>query len=151
VLNQPGAEADQRCLRKRRLRVVHAVQHQLPAPIHHRRLQHLVVGGAGVGLQDRRQAKLGRRDRRLPDRGILVHPGELMLQVGVEQLVAVLAQPHKQPGALDPLDHFPLQPRALHRRLPHPWTHHSTTHAPGGTPSVPLEPGTYLIRIPVRL
>src|SRR4029453_11138747 len=50
VGDQPRAEADQRRLRKRRLGVVHAVQYQLPAPIHHRRLQHLVIGGAGIGL-----------------------------------------------------------------------------------------------------
>jgi len=125
VGDQPRAEADQRRLRKRRLRVVHAVQHQLPAPIHHTGLEHLIIAGAGVGLKDRRQPKLGWRHRRLPDRLVGVHLGKLGLEVGVEQLVAVLTQPHKQLRALDPLDHFPFQPRTLHRRLPHPWTHHS--------------------------
>jgi hypothetical protein len=79
--------------------MIHAVQHQLPAPIHHTGFEHLVVGGAGVGLQDCRQSKLGRRHRRLPHGLVLVHTGQLGLEVPVEQLVTVLTQPHKQPGA----------------------------------------------------
>jgi len=125
VFDQPRAKRHQRRLRKRRSRVVHAIQHQLPAPIHHTGLDHLVVGGAGIGLQDRRQSKLRRRDWWLPDRPVLVHSGKLGLQPLVEQLMAVLPQPHKQLRALDPLDDLTFQPRARHRRLPHPWTHHS--------------------------
>src|SRR6266508_6637971 len=60
-------------------------------------------------------------------------------------------QPHKQLGPLDPLDDFAFQPRAGHRRLPHPWTHRPPpTTSPGRTP-VPLEAATYPIQIPVRL
>src|SRR6266566_2796904 len=97
--DQPSAKHPKRRLRKRRLGVVHAVQHQLPAPIHHTGFDHLIIASAGVGLQDRRQAKLRRRYRRLPHRGVLVHAGQLGLEVGVEQLVAVLTQPHEQLGA----------------------------------------------------
>jgi hypothetical protein len=67
----------------------------VPAPIHHTGLDHLIVAGTGVGLQDGRQPKLRRRHGRLPDRLVLVHLGKLGLQVLVEQLVAVLTQPDK--------------------------------------------------------
>jgi hypothetical protein len=124
--------------------VVHAVQHQLPAPIHHRRLDHLIIRGAGIGLQDRRQPKLRRRHRRLPNRLIGVHPGKLGLQVLVEQLMTVLTQPDEELDALDALDDLSLQPRRFDRRLPHPWTHHShhpTTgrdaHSPAGGGNLP--------------
>ena len=42
-------------LGKRRLLRVHAVQDQLPAPVHHRRLDHLIIAGPGIGLHDRGQ------------------------------------------------------------------------------------------------
>jgi hypothetical protein len=106
---QPRTEADQRRLRKRRLGVIHAPQHQLPAPIHHCRLDHLVVGGAGVGLQDRRQPKLRRRHRRLPNRLVGIHRGQLGLEALVEQLMTMLTQPDEQLGALDPLDNLQLR------------------------------------------
>jgi hypothetical protein len=122
--DQPGAEPHQRPLRKRRGRMVHAVGHQLPAAVHHQRLQRLVVAGAGVGLQDRHDPQQRRRHRRLPLGPVVVHPGQLGLERLVEQLMAVLAQPNKQPGPADPFHHFPLQPRRLHRRLPCLWTHH---------------------------
>jgi len=41
---------------KRRLFRAHAVQDQLPAPVHHRRLDHLIITDPGIGLQDRRRA-----------------------------------------------------------------------------------------------
>jgi hypothetical protein len=112
--DQPGSKGDQRRLRERRLRLVHAIQHQLPAPIHHRRLDHLIIGGTGVGLQDRRQPKLGRRDRWLPDRLVLVHLGKLALEIRIEQLMTVLAEPDKQPSPLDPLHDLLFQPRRRH-------------------------------------
>jgi hypothetical protein len=49
---------------KRRLPCVDAVQDQLPAPVHHRRLDHLIIGHARVSLQDRGQRQPGRRHRR---------------------------------------------------------------------------------------
>jgi hypothetical protein len=151
VRDQPGTEGTKRRLRKRRGRMIHAVQHQLPAPIHHTGLDHLIIRSAGVGLQDRRQPKLRWRHGRLPHRLVLIHLGKLGLEALVEQLVTVLAQPHKQLRPLDPLDGLPFQPRAGPRRLPHPWTHHSH-HPPSGRDTlVPLKAATYPIQIPVRL
>jgi hypothetical protein len=66
--NQPGAEADQGALGERRLGLIHPVQHQLPAPVHHGCLKHFVIGAADIGLQDGRQRQQGWRHRRLAQR-----------------------------------------------------------------------------------
>jgi hypothetical protein len=121
--DQPRAEADQRALAKRWPLGVQAVQHQLPAPIHHRCLDHLVIAGAGVGLQDRRQRKLRRCHRRLPLGAFLPGRGQLGLEGVVEQLVAVLAQPHKQLGPPDQPDDGLLSRRRLDGWTPHGWAH----------------------------
>jgi hypothetical protein len=63
------------------------------APIHHRGLQHLVVAGTGVGLQDRGQGQLRGRHRWVASRTVLVGRGQLGLEGIIQQLVAVLAQP----------------------------------------------------------
>jgi hypothetical protein len=123
VGQQPGAEADQGALGKRRPLDIQTVQHQLPAPIHHRRLDHLVISGAGVGLQDRRQPKLRRRDRRLALGALLPGRGQLGLEVVVEQFVAVRSQPHKQLGPPDQPDDPLLGRRRLDGWTPHRWTH----------------------------
>jgi hypothetical protein len=121
--DKPRAETDQRALRERRPLGIQAVQHQLPAPIHHRRLDRLIIGGAGVGRQDRRQRQLRRRHRRLPLRALLVGHGQLGLEVVVEQLVAVLPQPHKQLGPPDQPHDGLLGRRRLNGWTPHGWTH----------------------------
>ena len=76
-LDQPGPEVEHGALGERRLLGVQAVQHQPPAPVHHRRLDHLVLGGTGVGLQDQRQPQLRRRHRRLPFAAVGVQLGQL--------------------------------------------------------------------------
>jgi hypothetical protein len=123
VGDQPRPEPDQRALAKRRPLGVQAVQHQLPAPIHHRRLDHLVVGGAGIGLQDRRQRQQGRRHRRLPLGAVGPGRGQLGLEALVEQLVAVLAHEHEQLGPPDQSDDGLLGLRRLHGWAPHGWAH----------------------------
>jgi hypothetical protein len=105
-LDQPGPEVEQRALGKRRLISVQTVQHQLPAPVHHRRLDHLIIRGAGVGLQDQRQGQLRRRHRRLPLGAIGIHPGQLGLELLAEQLMAMLPQQHKQLRPPDPFDNL---------------------------------------------
>ena len=89
MLDQPPAEPHQGSLGKRRLFRAHAVQDQLPAPVHHRRLDHLVVADLRIGLQDRRQRQPGRRHRRLPLRAVRVSFRQLGLELLVKQLMAV--------------------------------------------------------------
>jgi hypothetical protein len=57
---------------------------------HDRRLDHLIVTGPGIRLQDRRQRQPGRRHRRLPLRPVSVSSGQLSLELLIEQLVAML-------------------------------------------------------------
>jgi hypothetical protein len=71
---------------------IHAVQHQLPAPVHDRRLDHLIVRRPGVGLHDRGQRQLRGRHRRLPLRAVRVRPPQLSLKLLVKQLMPVQAQ-----------------------------------------------------------
>jgi hypothetical protein len=103
-LDQPGPEPHQRALGKRWPLGVQAVQHQLPAPIHHRRLDHLVVADPLIGLHDQRQRQLRGRHGRLPVRRIDVRAGQLGLERLVEQLMAMLAQEHEQLGPPDSPD-----------------------------------------------
>ena len=127
ALDQPLTESHQGSLGKRWLLRVHAVQHQLPAPVHHRRLDHLIVGGPGIGLQDRRQRQPGRRHRRLPLRAVHVRFRQLGLELLVEQFVTVLAQEHEQLRPPHRLDHRLLRRRRRHRRPPHHRTHHASS------------------------
>jgi hypothetical protein len=90
-LDQPGPEVEQGALGERRLVSVQTVQHQLPAAVHHRRLDHLVIGGTGVGLHDQRQSQLRRRHRRLPLGAVGIHPGQLGLELIAEQFMTALA------------------------------------------------------------
>ena len=95
--DQPLAERHQRALRKRRVTGIQAIQRQLPAPVHHRRLDHLVIGHSGIRLQDRGQRQPRRRHRRMPLRAVHVRRCQPGLELLVEQLMPVLAQEHKQP------------------------------------------------------
>ena len=122
-LDQPQAEPHQGPLGKRRLLRAQAVQHQLPAPVHHRRLDHLIVRDLRIGLQDRRQRQPGRRHRRLPFRAVHVRFRQLGLELLVKQLMTVLAQEHEQLRPPHRLDHRLLRRRGLHRRPPHHRTH----------------------------
>src|SRR5437660_10092295 len=108
VLDQPPPEADQRALAERRIPHVEAVQDQLPATVHQRALDGLVIRAAGVRLQDRGQGQLRRRHRRLALRGFRVGGCQLGLELLLEELVPVLAQPHEQLGSTDLLDDRPL-------------------------------------------
>jgi hypothetical protein len=105
-LDPPGPEVEQGALGERRLLGVQAVQHQLPAPVHHGRLDHLVIGGTGVGLQDQRQRQLRRRHRRLPFAAVGLQLGQLGLELLAEQLMATLPQQHKQPRPSDLFDNL---------------------------------------------
>jgi hypothetical protein len=105
-LDQPGPEVEQRTLGKRWLLGVQAAQHQLPTPVHHRRLDHLIIGGTGVGLHDQRQRQLRRRHRRLPFGAVGVHPRQLGLELFAEQLMTTLPQHHKQLRPSDPFDNL---------------------------------------------
>src|SRR5437660_10628116 len=108
VLDQPPPEADQRALAEGRIPHVEAVQDQLPATVHQRALDGLVIRAAGVRLQDRGQGQLRRRHRRLALRGFRVGGCQLGLELLLEELVPVLAQPHEQLGSTDLLDDRPL-------------------------------------------
>ena len=118
TLNQPLAEPHQGPLGKRRLLRAQAVQHQLPAPVHHRRLDHLIVADLRIRLQDRRQRQPGRRYRRLTLRAVHIRFRQLGLELLVKQLVPVQAQEHEQLRPPHRLDHRLLRWRGLHRRIP---------------------------------
>ncbi len=121
--DHPGAEPHQGALGERRPVGVQTVQHQLPAPVHHTGLDHLVVRDTGIGLQDQRQRQLHRRHRRLALRTVAVGSGQLGLEHLVEQLMAIPAQEHEQLRPPHQTHHRLLRSRRLHRRSPHPRTH----------------------------
>jgi hypothetical protein len=136
LLDQAGAEPHQGALGKRRSIGAHAIQHQLPAPVHHRRLDHLIIGHPRVCLHDRRQRQPGRRHRRLPLRTVRIGFCQLGLEPLVKQLMPVLTQEHEQLRPPHRLDHRPLRRRRLHRRPPHLRTHRTFSLAVAG-PSPP--------------
>ena len=127
--DQPATEPDQGALGKRRLLRIHAVQHQLPAPVHHRRLDHLIIGHPGIRLENRRQRQLRRRHRRLALRAVHIRPRQLGLELLVKQLLTVQAQEHEQLRPPHRLDHRLLRRRRLRRRPPHNRTHRTTSLA----------------------
>jgi hypothetical protein len=114
-----------------------AVQHQLPAPVHHARLDDLVIGG--VGLQDRGQRQLRRWHRRLPLGAVCIGPGQFLLEGLVEQLMAALAQQHEQTSPAG---------SAARSAVP-PWTARSADAIPVAHPTR-LMPGPAPLRIPRR-
>jgi hypothetical protein len=73
----------------------HAIQHQLPAPVHDRRLDHLVVADPGIRLQERGQRQPGRRHRRRPLRAVGIRLRQLGLELLVKQLMTMLPEKHK--------------------------------------------------------
>src|SRR5215510_1652520 len=121
--DQPLAEPRQGALRKRRILRAQAIQDQLPAPVHHPRLDHLIVTDPRIRLQDRCQRQLRRRNRRLAPRAAHIGLRQLRLEYLVKQLIAVLAQEHEQLRPPHRLDHRLLRRRRLNRRLPHHRTH----------------------------
>jgi hypothetical protein len=123
MFDQPLAEPHQGALGERRILRARAIQDQLPAPAHHRRLDHLIVTDPGVGLQDRCQRQLRRRNRRLALRAVNVGLCQLGLENLVKQLTAILAQEHEQLRPPHRLDHRLFRRRRLNRRPPHHRTH----------------------------
>ena len=123
VGDQQGAKSNQRSLAEGRLRLIEAVQDQLPAPIHHRRLDDLVVGDASVGLEDRRQRQLGRRDRRLSHPAVFVEGGEFLLEGHGENRGTLAPQKHEKLRPPNAGHHYLLAAREGRRRLPYSWSH----------------------------
>ena len=83
-------------LTPRRLLGVQTIQHQLPAPIHHGRLNYFVIRDATVCLQDKRQRQHRRGYWRLPALRFAIQTRQLLLKRFIQQFMAVLAQKHKQ-------------------------------------------------------
>jgi hypothetical protein len=127
ALDQPLAEPCQGALGERRSIRVHAIQHQLPAPVHRRGLDHLIIGHPGIGLQDDGQRQPGRRHRRLPLRAVYIGFRQLGLELLVKQFMPVLAQEHEQLRPPHRFDHRLLRRRRLHRRPPHLRTHRTSS------------------------
>jgi hypothetical protein len=95
-LNKSLAEGYQCSFTERCLLGVQTIQHQLPAPIHHRRLNHFVIGDTGVRLQDERQRQYRRGYRRLPSLRFAIQTRQLLLKRFIQQFVSVLTQKHKE-------------------------------------------------------
>lgn len=100
-LDQRLPKADQGPLAEGGALAVQALSHQLPAPIHHQRRQHLLVRDTGVGLQDGCQGKLGGWYRGLPFGTIREDGGELVLEGAIEQLMPNPAQEDEELGPAD--------------------------------------------------
>ena len=73
-----------------------AVQDHLPAFVHHRQLDGIPVANMTIGLQQRREGQQPCVHWRLPSRLRAIALGQCLLQVGVEKLMAVLAQKHEK-------------------------------------------------------
>ena len=85
-------------LTPRRLLSVQTIQHQLPAPVHHARLNDFIIGDAGIRFQDQRQRQQRRGHRGLSALRFLIQLRQLLLKRFVKQFMPVLAQKHKQFG-----------------------------------------------------
>jgi hypothetical protein len=127
VGNQQPAKGDQGAFAERGRLGLQAIEHQLPAPIHHRGLDHFIVRDAGVRLQDGRQRQLGGGDRRLPLRRLLIDLRQLGLKRGIEDGLAMVAQEHEQFGPPDLGHDGLLGRRQRDRRLPERGTHGRST------------------------
>jgi hypothetical protein len=83
---------------------IETIQHHLPAAIHGRGLNDLVIRDLGIGLEQGRQRQLGRRHQGMPLRLVFIERCQFLLKSIGEQRMAVLPQEDKQLGTADAPD-----------------------------------------------
>src|SRR5262249_48161942 len=133
------AKRDERRFAKGTLLAIATVQHELPAPIHGGGLDDFVIGDTRIGLQDRRQRQLRRRDGRMAFGLVVVERGrQLLLELLREQHMTLVAQENEELGALHTTYNRGLLGTQRNGRPPEGRTHtpaptHSLVSAPGGT------------------
>ena len=96
VCDEPHPEVEQGPLTEGRLLGPEAVQHQLPALVHHGQLDRVPVANVTIGLQQRREGQQPCVHGLLASRLLAIALGQHVLKVCVEDLMAVLAQKHKK-------------------------------------------------------
>src|SRR4029453_18106054 len=96
VGDEPHPEVKQGALTEGRMLGAEAVQHHLPALVHHGQLDRVPVADVTIGLQQRREGQQPRVHRLLASRLRAIALGQYVLKVCVEELMAVLAQKHKK-------------------------------------------------------
>jgi len=102
---------------------VQTVQHQVPTAIYGGGFDHFVIGDLRIGLEQGRQRQLGRRDRRMALRLVLIECQQFLLQGLSKQHMAVLSQGNKQLGSADVLDNGVFRRGQVDWGRPQRWTH----------------------------
>ena len=96
VSDEPHPEVEQRALTEGGLLGAKAVQHHLPALVHHGQLDCVPITDVAVPLQQRGQGQQARFDRLVASRARAIAFGQRVLKVCVQEFVAALAQKHKK-------------------------------------------------------
>ena len=96
VGDEPHPEVEQRALAEGGLLGAKAVQHHLPALVHHGQLDRVSITDVAVRLQQRGQGQQARFDRLVAASARVIACGQRVLKVCVQELVAALAQKHKK-------------------------------------------------------
>ena len=96
VGDEPHPEVEQRALAEGRLLGAKAVQHHLPALIHHGQLDRVPITNVAVRLHQRGQGQQAHFDRLVASRFRAIAFGQRVLKVCVQEFVAALAQKHKK-------------------------------------------------------
>jgi hypothetical protein len=128
VGDQTLAEANQRAFAEGRFGAVEAVQHQLPAAIHRGGLNHFIVGGSYVRLENRGQGQLSGRDGWLSQRAFLVEQRQFLLKRLRKEGMALLTEKDKQLGASNPFHDRLFCWGRFNRWMPQRWTHVRLPH-----------------------
>src|SRR5262249_38184110 len=99
VLDEPHAKVAQGALTEGWLLGVETIEHHLPALIHHGEFHRIPIAHVAVGLQQRSEGQHPRFHGRFAARLWRVCLGQRVLQHGIQQLMASLAQKDKEfPG-----------------------------------------------------
>jgi hypothetical protein len=117
-LNEKLSEGHQCPFAKRRFFGIDTIQNELPPPIHHCGLNHLIIGDTGVRFQDERQGEHRWGHWRPPSLFLSIQIRQLLLECCIKQDMPVLAQEHKQFGLPYPFHNLFLLYRKRYWRLP---------------------------------
>ena len=125
--DQPIPEVDQRALRERRLRRSEAAEHHLHPQIDEGELDHLCVGHAEIGLDERRHRHQRGRHRVPSGTGVSIHALELRLELVVEEHAPLQPKEAEQlPNSVEALEEHLLLPAQFLGRGPSRDRHPST-------------------------
>src|SRR5215813_7856425 len=139
VLDEPHAKVEQGALAEGQLLGVETIQHHLPALVHHREFHRIPIAHVAVGLQQRSEGQHPCFHGRFAARLWLVCLGQRVLQRGIQQLMASLAQKDKEfPGLACARYNLLLFRGQRNRWVPHNgllkgtgfFAHHQTTLLP---------------------